>query len=236
MTTKKRMPPLTMDEVLLLVDTYYCLQDIESKATKEELIAELSLAMRTLPFYQELKDDPSFRSVDGMKMCLANVAWADPNTNSKFGHGSIAQRKVLEYYADKKTELHGYSLAIKRLAKTVFPINSDFSGFIAGAMLPSYHCHLESTDKTIKAVLKEARVQHQTKCRVCGQDLSTVYGACASELIELHINLPLSQNTPKTELSPSDLILLCPTCHKLAHAHPRYYDTDNLQSAMKVGF
>ena len=236
MTAKKRMPPLTMDEVLLLVDTYYCLKSIESKAAKEEMIAELSKAMRSLPFYQELKEDPSFRSIDGMKMCLANVAWADPNTNSKFGHGSISQRKVLEYYKDKRADLHAYALAIKKLSKTVFPVSNAFSSFIAGSLLPSYHCHLESTNKTIQAVLKEARIQHQTKCRVCGQDLSTVYGSSASELIELHINLPLSNITPKMDLSPSDLILLCPTCHKFAHTNPRYYETDKLQTAMKVGF
>ena len=235
MTTKKRMPPLTMDEVLLLVDTYYCLQNIESKAAKEEMIAELSKAMRSLPFYQELKNDPSFRSIDGMKMCLANVAWADPNTNSKFGHGSIAQRKVLEYYGDKKAELHAYSLAIKRLARTVFPLKTEFNGFIAGVLLPSYHCHLESTDKTIKAVLKEAKMQQQTRCRICGKDLSAVYGPHASELIELHINLPLSQNIPKDDLSPSDLILICPTCHKFSHTYPRYFETDKLQAAIKVG-
>jgi len=236
MTTKKRMPPLLMDEVLLLVDTYYCLQNIESKTIKEEMVAELSIAMRSLPFYQKQKVDPSFRSIDGMKMCLANVAWADPNANCKFGHGSIAQRKVLEYYAQNKRELHAYAHVIKKLAKIDFPVRTDFDSFIGGALLPSYHCHLEKTNKTLMAVLKEACVQHQTKCRICGQDLNTIYGSCASELIELHINLPLSQNTPKLGLSPSDLILLCPTCHKLAHTNPRYYEMDNLQSVIKAGF
>lgn len=236
MTVKKRMPPLTMDEVLLLVDTYYCLQNIESKTAKEEMIAELSTAMRSLPFYQELKEDPSFRSIDGMKMCLANVAWADPNTNCKFGHGSIAQRRVLEYYVDKKAELHAYAQAIKKLASSAFPIMAEYESNIAGTLLPSFHGYLETTDKTIKAVHKEACAQHQTKCRICGQELSAVYGSCASELIELHINLPLSQNTPKLDLSPSDLILLCPTCHKFAHSNPRYYETDRLQSVMKVGY
>lgn len=45
MTTKRRMPPLTMDEVILLVDTYFCLQEVENKDTKEEMIVELSNGM-----------------------------------------------------------------------------------------------------------------------------------------------------------------------------------------------
>ena len=36
MTAKKRMPPLTMDEVLLLVDTYYCLKALRAKPQKKK--------------------------------------------------------------------------------------------------------------------------------------------------------------------------------------------------------
>ncbi len=236
MTMKKRMPPLTMDEVILLVDTYFCLQSIENKETKEDMIVDLSNAMRSLPYYKELRDDPSFRSVDGMKMCLANVAWADPNANCKFGHGSILQRKVLEYYNYSKADLHANALAIKRVATSDFPIMKEYTDFIGGALLPSFHQYLERTNKTIKAVLKEAGAQHRTKCRICGHDLSVTYGEFASDLIELHINVPLSHNTPSLDVSPSDLILLCPTCHKLAHSNPQHFETDKLQSAIKAGF
>ena len=200
MTTKKRMPPMTMDEILFLADTHYCLQDIENKAAGEELIAALSKDMHSLPYYQELKADPSFRSIAGMKRCLANVAWVDPNTNSKFRHGSITQRKMQEYYGDKKAELHAYSLAIKKPERTILRLRIEFNGFIAGTLLPSYHYHLESTDKTIKAVLKEAKIQQQ-----------------------------------KRYLSPSDLILVCPTCYKFAHTNPRYLKRTNCIQQYKVG-
>lgn len=235
MTTKRRMPPLTMDEVILLVDTYFCLQEVENKDTKEEMIVELSNGMRSLPFYQELRDDPSFRSVDGMKMCLANVAWADPSTNCKFGHGSISQRKVLEYYTNRKADLHANAIAIKKVASLDYPIMYEYNGFIGGVLLPSFHNNLERTSKTIKAVLKEAGNQRRTKCLICRQDLSDIYGECASALIELHINVPFPHNTPGIDVSPSDLILLCPTCHKLAHSNPQYFETDKLQSAIKAG-
>lgn len=233
MTIKKSMPPMTMDEVLLLVDTYYTIQTIENNAIKNETIAELSKTMRALPLFPELRKNPSFRSVDGMKMCLANVAWADPNANSKFGHGSIAQRKVLDYFSDKKTELHEYARSIVDVGKASFPIKPEFKDFIAGAILPSYHCYLESNDKTVKSILKETRAQQQTRCRVCGRDLSNTYGIKANSLMELHINVPLSNNTHRLIVSPSDLILLCPTCHKLAHSEPRAFETDTIQLSLK---
>jgi hypothetical protein len=234
-TAKRRMPPLKMDEVLLLVDTYFSLQNVENREIIEETTAELSKEMRSLPFYKNLNGNPSFRSVAGMRMCLFNVASADANINCAFSHGSITQRKVLDYYTDRKSDLHAYAQAIKEIATIDFPIRDEFDDFIGGALLPSFHCHLEKTDKTIKAVLKEATDQHQTICRLCGMDLSITYGSSVSELMEIHINLPLSHNTQRLNISPSDLILLCPTCHKFAHTKPVLYEIDRAQSAIKAG-
>ena len=85
----KRMPQLVMDEVILLVDTYFQLQDIIDTSIKNELINELSKNMKKLPFFPALRDDEAFRSPDGMRMCLANVGYIDPNNSSKFGHGCL---------------------------------------------------------------------------------------------------------------------------------------------------
>lgn len=98
----QRMPQLVIDEVILLVDTYFQLQEINDISIKNELIDELSKNMKKLPFFPDLRDDETFRSTDGMRMCLANVGYIDPNNSSKFGHGSALQRRVFEYYHDKK--------------------------------------------------------------------------------------------------------------------------------------
>ena len=47
----KRMPPLVIDEVILLVDTYFQLQKIKDTSIKNELIDELSNNMKKLPFF-----------------------------------------------------------------------------------------------------------------------------------------------------------------------------------------
>lgn len=58
----KRMPPLVIDEVILLVDTYFQLQEIKDTSIKNELIDELSNNMKKLPFFPEFRDDEAFRS------------------------------------------------------------------------------------------------------------------------------------------------------------------------------
>ena len=50
---RRRMPQLLIDEVLLLVDTYFQLKNVENKEERYTLVEELSKYMRSLPFYPE---------------------------------------------------------------------------------------------------------------------------------------------------------------------------------------
>lgn len=99
MAEVKRMPSLTMDEVILLVDTYFQVKDITASTIKKELIQELSDSMRSLPFFPEFKESPAFRFYSGMNMCLSRMASVDPFKISSFGRGSTRQRRVFEYYS-----------------------------------------------------------------------------------------------------------------------------------------
>lgn len=65
MAKVKRMPSLTMDEVILLVDTYFQIKDITAPSIKKELIQELSDGMRTLPFSRSLKNPRRFDLMQG---------------------------------------------------------------------------------------------------------------------------------------------------------------------------
>ena len=103
---RRRMPQLLIDEVLLLVDTYFQLKNVENKEERSTLVEELSENMRSLPFYPEEAKNVEVRSVAGMQMCLANVGFVDPENTSKFGHGSALQRKVFEYYNVRQEMLH----------------------------------------------------------------------------------------------------------------------------------
>lgn len=232
MTKTKRMPPLTIDEVILLIDAYFCLQKVENKQVKRELVENLSKCLRALPFYPELKIYDNFRSYDGMMMCLANVAYADPEAKSNFGHGSAKQRLVLSYYSHRKDELHAYAQAIKKLSSVDFPLCDEYFDFVAGALLPSYHIFTEKRNRIIMAVERETKNHRGTICRVCERDMNDIYED-ASNLMEIHINLPLHQNTAKFSPSPADLVLLCASCHKLAHTAPEFFEVNNLKQRIR---
>ena len=222
---KDRMPPLLIDEVLLLVDTYFQLKSVSDSKQKRELIMDLSDSMRALPFYPWLRENPEFRSFAGMQMCLANVGYVDPDNSSTFGHGSKLQKKVFSEYVTDQNLLHNISKAIKRVSKIRFPLDYSFSDCIFGMLLPSYHCYLERTNQTICAV-KESLTLQKKNCAVCGCDLFSQY--IGFDLLEVHIEGPLYISANSGIISPSTLTPICPTCHKAVHSKLELFETVKL--------
>jgi 5-methylcytosine-specific restriction protein A len=75
---------------------------------------------------------------------------------------------------------------------------------------------------------------HGNHCAVCGADPSAVYGE-AGNVIEVHHIQPLSQNDGPRPYNPeTDLIPLCPTCHRAAHTRrPVPWSPDELRNLLK---
>lgn len=226
---KAKMPLLTVDEVMLLVNTYFLLKEIETPSVKKDLIQELSDNMRKLPFFPELVEDPAFRSFAGMTMCLANVGFLDPDNPSKFGHGSALQRCIFEYYSARKPTLQKLVNAINSIAPVRFPILPEYTNYIGGALLPSYHHYLEHTDKTVQRIKRDVLTEVRTTCGLCQEDLSVKYGDKAPVLLEAHIARPLSDYRSGITILSSDVVMLCPCCHKLAHLTPANFTLTDLE-------
>ena len=161
-------------------------------------------------------------------MCLSNVGFVDPDNKSKFGHGSTLQRKVFEYYFDKQEILHKITNSIISISKIKFPIDYCFEDSIYGILLPSYHFYLEKKNITVQMVKNEISLRRQSCCNLCGRDLNKNY-TIGNELIEIHISAPLYENNERMVVSPSDLLILCPTCHKLAHHKLESFEAKHLQ-------
>ena len=228
-TRKDRMPPLVMDEVLLLVDTYFQLKKVSSSTERKELIDELSKSMRQLPFYPEYRDNPVFRSFAGMQMCIENVGFCDPENSSKFGHRSKLQKRVFDEYVDNQDVLHSISKAIVKISKEQFNIDYSYSDCLFGMLLPSYHSHLERTNKVILTVKKTLEMQKRN-CSVCGSDVNKLFPGF--ELMEIHIDVPLRDCVKPDVISPSAISFVCPTCHKAAHSKIEFFATAELKKKM----
>lgn len=229
MEVKKLMPSMKIDEVILLVDAYFHIIEVSANTARLEIICDLSNKMRSLPFYPELRSYPAFRSPAGMEMCLAKVGCVDPENKSAFSRGSSLQRKVFDYYHDKKAELRETAECIISLANVGFSQMSEYSEYIGGQLPISYHCHLEATDKSVLRIKKECINYHMTKCVVCGEDLEIKYRDDATSIMEAHISTPLSQHRAHMNISTTDILLLCPACHRLAHSKPRLFDESSLK-------
>lgn len=233
MAEKKRMPPLRIDEVILLVDTYFQLQEIGSATLRNDYVCELSQSMRSLPFYPELRGDDAFRSCSGMNMCLSNVGYIDPANKSIFGHGSALQKKVFDYYYKRQNELKGIATSIRSISCLNIALLDKYKDYIGGQLPISYHHYLEATDKIVLRLKNECFNYHKTECVVCGEDLEAKYGYDATYLLETHIAVPLSQHRANMSISTMDILLLCPACHRLAHSNPELFDEANLKKRVK---
>lgn len=63
---------------------------------------------------------------------------------------------------------------------------------------------------------------HGCKCMACGFDFEKVYGGIGKGFIEVHHIKPLYSKDEVVEIDPkTDLICLCPNCHRMVH---RYKD------------
>lgn len=233
MAEKKRMPPLRIDEVILLVDAYFQIKGIESSSLRNECISELSKSMRSLPFYPDLRDDDAFRSCAGMHMCLSNVGYIDPANKLTFGHGSALQKRVFDYYCERKEELNRIATSIRSLSCMNITLLDEYKDYIGGQLPISYHRYLEATDKTVLRLTDECLNYHRTECVVCGEDLEIKYGDDATSLLEAHIAVPLSQHHAHMSISTTDILLLCPACHRLAHSNPELFDEARLKKRVK---
>ena len=63
---------------------------------------------------------------------------------------------------------------------------------------------------------------HGCKCMACGFDFEKVYGKIGKGFIEVHHIMPLYSKDEEVAIDPkTDLICLCPNCHRMIH---RYKD------------
>jgi len=126
MAEKKRMPPLRIDEVILLVDTYFQLREIESHALRLEMLSDLSSNMRSLPFNADICNDPAFRSPSGMDMLINNLRTNYDASKKPYGQLSAKRRKVYDYYLERRQELNEIAKCILSISNMSFPILSEY--------------------------------------------------------------------------------------------------------------
>lgn len=80
---------------------------------------------------------------------------------------------------------------------------------------------------------QKALEYHGYQCKVCGLDMSKVYGEIGKGFIHVHHLVPLSAIKEDYHLDPiDDLIPVCPNCHAMLHRHNPPLTPEELKQRM----
>lgn len=227
-----KMPPLNMDEVLLLIDTYNNIRKTKNAATKTSFYRELSSLLRSLPFYPEFKDRPQFRSDSAVEIMLNNIFYSETQREGAWTRLTQRQVQVIEYYKNDKYLLHDIGATIRSIKKSDInmPLYEAADEFMGGTMLYSFHRYIE--EKGEQARLFAEDFKGETVCHICGEDMSRHYGAQAEKMMSVHYAAPISWYPSALQVSSAEYMLLCPACHKFAHTEVRFLEGDALYKAI----
>lgn len=76
---------------------------------------------------------------------------------------------------------------------------------------------------------------HGYQCKVCGLDMTKVYGEIAKGFIHVHHLIPLSEIKENYQVNPkTDLIPVCPNCHAMLHRQDPPLTPEALNRQMKA--
>jgi len=230
-----KMPPLVIDEIILLIDTYYKICATDDKALQHLYREDLSTTIRGLPFFPEHKNNPKFRNVAGMTLLLMNI---DNVVTKKWPITKLSKLKleIIKRYEHDPLMLRNIAQAIKLISfsQGVYglpPIPNRV--FLGGNLLLGYHIQLETISNMAIQVQKNLVGLNISTCSICSNDLSNIYNSRATNLLELHFAAPIewyAENKPPTT---SQFIFLCPNCHRFAHSDVSLFDEKTLRDAIK---
>ena len=216
------MPPMVMDEVLLLVDTYFKVQATDNKQLQQVHKEELSATLRSLPFYPEFHDNPTYRNIAGMHLLLMQM---EKVLNGTYPRSKISKLKcrVLDRYQYEIHQLGNIALAIRYISDSELYkecLGDIDTNFLGGSLILGYHEYLETRGKVSLQLRQYHLDMHTSKCSVCLSDLSAMYGVKGESLLELHLANPIEWYTSKAKVTENSFIVACPNCHSLAHSDP----------------
>ncbi len=235
-----RLPTWSRDELILGLDAYLRRRGLGgwSKTTKEAI--ELSAELRGLVIFPDaIRENPRFRNAAGVALKVSNFAAIDP-VNDRVGmeHGSRGDQSIWDEWAHRPDELHTVALAI--LAATDLPdarepTNEEDEEASAeeGRLLYRLHRRFERDRKLVKAKKDAVRTATgRLACEVCDFESSEVYGEGIA-VIDVHHIVPLHKiGESKTTLS--ELALVCPTCHRVVHAHKPFVTPAQLRTRRAI--
>lgn len=236
-SAKVRAPKWAMDERLLALDLYLRTRGSMTYNPSTPAVVDLSTKMRSLKIWpKEIRSNPLFRNPEGVALKLHNFEGIDPQHPGKgMSNWSKGDEVAWAKWAHRPQEL-------EELAKRILAVGSSeelatdldlYDDYEAdeGEALYRKHKRLERNRTLVKK--KKQQVLAATgalACEVCDFNSNTAYGI--EWVIDVHHTVPLHKiGKSKTKLS--DLVLVCPTCHRTIHAHQPFITPSGLRAKLQ---
>jgi 5-methylcytosine-specific restriction protein A len=106
---------------------------------------------------------------------------------------------------------------------------SEFAGDLEGDERMVRHKRYERSPRNRAAAI----AIHGYDCKGCDTNLGKLYGELGQDYIEIHHLTPLSSLEAAVIVDPrTDLVPLCPTCHRIVHRRRPPYTIADLRSAL----
>ncbi len=231
------MPAMVVDEVILLVDTYFKTRETGDEQLKKIYIEGLSNSLRKLPFFPEFCGNPTFRNTTGLYLLLMNIDYVMSGRweNIKI---SKLKRDVIKRYQNELGLLNAVTQAIKFISSLNLSFNlgeNFYSNFLGGSLLLYYHKYLETRGPVAVSLLRQLTNENYCNCSLCSNNLSNTYGKNAVKLLEIHLAAPITWYTSIATPLINQFIWLCPSCHKFAHSDVSLLTEINLSELSSKG-
>ena len=238
METESRQsnPDWTWEEELLAFATYIRYQT--QGDSNHPAVHQLSELLRSLPIHNASVRAPTFRNRNSVARKLADIHTHQPGFPGKATSGSRLDREIWLQFGNQIPEALRIADLIQSEATHFHASAPDLEAssetFPEGRILYSVHKRRERSPSLRKRKLKQFRRQHgRLFCEACQLDVALMTGNENLDVYECHHLKPLHE-IGETESGLSDLVILCPTCHRIAHKLRPWPDLEGLKSLCTI--
>jgi len=212
-------PDWTWDEEILAFDVYLRFGAV-GKGNKE--VAKLSKLLRSLSIHPPEVRSPTFRNPNGVARKLGDIQSHRPGYTGKPTSGSKLDSEIWKAYDTDPKRLEELAKLIRSGNEAPSHAEEDEVEIDdvhrEGRLVYRMHRQRERNPKLRKRKIAKVMKDNNGKlaCEACDSDLESKYGSPGAAIFECHHIEPLRVSGP-TESKLSDLALLCPNCHRVAH-------------------
>lgn len=227
------------EEVILALEVYLDHEASAPIALRDALSNEL----REWPLEQHLAEVAKFRNRRSIESKLYNIQWHATDGQRGRPNGGTATRKVWEEYGLDDARVRAAAANVRASLPIVQPqaepMDDVDEEYIAreGWLIRRVHVTRERDRRAVREKRAAARDRDgRLICEACTLDPATYYGdPAADSIIECHHKVPLSELEPGISTTRTgDLALVCPNCHRLAHARRPSLTWEQLIAAVRV--